>query len=54
MKAREAIEALRLAKEKIKKQKLLDELARDYRKKGISEKEIEAFIDREYHLYNPE
>ena len=50
--SRDALEALRLAKEKIKKQRLLDELAKDYRKKGISEKEIEAFINREYRLYD--
>lgn len=50
--ARDALEGLRLAKEKIKKQRLLDELAKDYRKKGISEKEIEAFINREYRLYD--
>ena len=42
--AREAKEALRLAKEKIVKQQLLKELEKEYRKKGISEKEIEQFI----------
>ena len=50
--AREAKEALRLAKEKIVKQQLLKELEKEYRKKGISEKEIEQFIQREYHLYD--
>ena len=40
----------RLAKEKIVKQELLDELAYDYKKKGLSEEEIEEFIRREYHL----
>lgn len=48
--AKDAQEALRLAKEKIKKQRLIDELAADYRKKGISEKDIEDFISSEYHL----
>ena len=51
-KSKDALEALRLAKEKIVKQELLDELTQDYRKKGISEKEIEEFISREYHLYD--
>lgn len=50
--ARDAVEALRLAKCKIKKQELLDELEEDYRKKGISEEEIQDFISREYTLYN--
>lgn len=53
-KASSAMEALRLAKEKIVKQELLDELAMDYKKKGISEKEIEEFISREYKLYDGE
>ena len=51
-KARKAEEALRLAKEKITKQELLEELAMDYRKKNISEEEIEEFINREYRLYD--
>lgn len=51
-KASSAIEALRLAKEKIAKQELLDELAADYKKKGISEREIKEFISREYKLYD--
>ncbi len=50
--AREAKEALRLAKEKIVKQELLDELAEDYRLKGISEEDIEAFISREFEFYD--
>lgn len=50
--ARESKEALRLAKEKITKQELLEELAADYRKKGISESEIDEFISREYKLYD--
>ena len=49
-KTRQAFEALRLCKEKIKKQKLLDELARDYKKKGIAEKDIEEFINTEYEV----
>lgn len=51
-KARKAVEALRVAKEKIKKQELLLELERDYRKKGISEREINDFVQREYNLYD--
>ena len=50
--AKKATEALRLAKEKITKQRLLDELAADYRKKGISEEEIDEFISREYNLWD--
>lgn len=50
-KARDAVEALRLAKCKIKKQQLIDELEADYRKKGISEEEIKDFISREFELY---
>ena len=47
-----AQDALRLAKEKITKQELLDELAKEYRKKGISEEEINEFIYREYDLFD--
>lgn len=47
-KTRQAFEALRMCKEKIKKQKLLDELSKDYKKKGISEKDIEEFINTEF------
>lgn len=50
--ANESMEALRLAKEKIVKQELIDELAADYRKKGISEEEIEEFIAREYTVHD--
>lgn len=50
--ASDALEALRLAKEKITKEELLDELAEDYRKKGISEKEIEEFVNRELNMYD--
>lgn len=55
MKAQKAVkdaqEALRLAKCKIKKQELIEELEEDYRKKGISEEEIKDFVSREYKLY---
>lgn len=51
-KAKKAIEALRLVKEKIKKQELLEELKADYKKKGISEEEIEEFVKMEYKLYD--
>lgn len=51
-KMKEMREALRLAKEKITKQELLKELERDYRKKGIQEKEIAQFIEREFRLYD--
>ena len=50
--AKDALEALRLAKEKITKQQLLQELELDYRKKGISEEEIEEFVGREYNLFD--
>ena len=50
--AKDAEEALRLAKCKIKKQELIEELEEDYRKKGISEEEIKDFISREYTLYS--
>ena len=50
--AKKAIEAARLAKEKLAKQELIMELEIDYRKKGISEEEIQEFISREYHLYD--
>lgn len=51
-KAKDACEALRLAKCKIVKQELLDELEEDYRRRGISEEEIKEFIGREYKLYS--
>lgn len=50
--AAKAEEALRLCKEKLKKQELLDELAAEYRTKGISEEEIKEFIAREYKMYD--
>ena len=49
--AKDAVEALRLAKEKITKQQLLDELEEDYRSKGISEEDIQEFIEREISMY---
>lgn len=49
--AKDSMEALRLAKEKITKQQLLDELERDFRQKGISEDDIDEFIEREIDMY---
>lgn len=51
-KAKDAIEAARLAKEKLTKQGLLIELEKEYRKKGIKEEEIQEFIDREYKMFD--
>ena len=45
-------EALRLAKEAIKKQELLDQLKEEYRKKGISEEDIDEFINREISMWD--
>ena len=53
-KARDAIEALRIAREKLTKQELIDELICEYRQKGINESEIQEFINREYKMYNVE
>lgn len=50
--AKDSMEALRLAKEKIKKQELLDELEYDYRRKNISEEDIKELLEREYKLYD--
>lgn len=50
--ARDSLEALRICKSKITKQKLLEELEGEYRKKGISEEEIQEFISREYKLWD--
>ena len=50
-KAKDAMEALRLAKEKITKQELLQELEKDFRQKGISEEDINEFIEREIEMY---
>ena len=48
--AAEARESARLAKEKLTKQELLKELELEYRRKGISEEEIDEFISREFTL----
>ena len=48
----ETREAMRLLKEKLTKQELIEELANDYRRKGISEEEIDEWISREYNLYD--
>lgn len=50
--AKDATEALRLCREKLTKQELIEELANEYRKKGIKEDEINEFISREYELYD--
>ena len=49
---KDSLEALRICKGKITKQKLLEELEGEYRKKGISEEEIQEFISREYKLWD--
>lgn len=49
--ARKSLEGMRIAREKVKKQELLDELEIEYKKKGIKEEEIEEFIQREYKMY---
>ncbi len=50
--AKSAQEAARLAKEKLTKQKLLDELEYEYKRKNISEEDIQELIEREYKLYD--
>ena len=47
-----AREALRLAKKEIKKQDLLDELALEYRARGLSEKDIDDYLSKEYILHS--
>lgn len=47
-----AREALRLAKKEIKKQDLLDELALEYRAKGLSEKDVDDYLSKEYILHS--
>jgi hypothetical protein len=47
----EAREALRLAKAQIKKQELLDELAQEYVKKGLSLKDVDKYLEKEYILH---
>ena len=49
---KDSLEALRVCKGKITKQKLLEEREGEYRKKGISEEEIQEFISREYKLWD--
>lgn len=50
--SKDALEALRICRGKITKQKLLEELEGEYRKKGISEDEIQEFISREYKMWD--
>lgn len=50
--SKDSLEALRICRSKITKQKLLEELEGEYRKKGISEDEIQEFISREYKLWD--
>jgi len=50
--ARDATEALRIAKSKITKEQLLEELEREYKKKGISEADIQEFVSREYNVWD--
>lgn len=50
--AKKAQEEARLAKEKVVKQRLLEELEADYKRKGIDDDEIQEFVNREYHLYD--
>lgn len=50
--ARDASEALRIAKGKIVKGQLLEELEKEYKRKGISEADIQEFISREYTLWD--
>lgn len=52
--ARDATEALRIAKSKITKEQLLEELEKEYKKKGISEADIQEFISREYNVWDGE
>ena len=47
---RELKEALRIAKSLIVKDKLIQQLTEEYRKKGISEEDIDEFISREYQM----
>lgn len=47
----EAREELRLLKVQIKKQNLLDELAQEYVQKGLSLKDVDDYLDKEYILH---
>lgn len=51
-KMRELREALRIAKSLIVKDKLIQQLKEEYRKKGISESDIDEFIAREYKMWD--
>lgn len=50
-KAREAEEGMRLAKSMLKRQELIEKLEQEYRDKGIDEKDIHEFIEREYKMW---
>lgn len=43
-------EALRITKALVKKEELIEQLQKEYRKKGISEEDIDEFISREYKM----
>ena len=45
-------EALRIAKSLIKREELIEQLRKEYIKKGISEEDINEFIDREYQMWD--
>lgn len=49
-KMRSLKEALRIAKSMIVKEKLLEQLKEEYKKRGISEEDIEEFINREINM----
>lgn len=49
---RKTKEALRIAKSLIVKDKLIEQLRAEYKKKGISEEDIEEFINREYTMWD--
>lgn len=51
-KMRALMEALRIAKALIVKDKLIEQLRIEYKKKGISEEDIEEFISREYKMWD--
>lgn len=51
-KMRDLREALRIAKSLITKEELIEQLRIEYRNKGISEKDIDEFISREYKMWD--
>ncbi len=51
-KVREMKEALRIAKSLITKDKLIEQLRKQYQQKGIAEEDIDEFINREYDLWD--